>query len=69
MARTTPPRTTRLGRMLAIYRAARQVGLREVAKESGVSAATWSRIERGYAIDAVTLIRVWTWLVAHEGEK
>lgn len=59
-------RISRLGRMLALYRASRQMGLRETAKEIGTSAATLSRIERGYALNAKTLITVWTWLLADE---
>lgn len=58
----TTLRRTILGRLLVTYRAQRGIGIRELAKEVGVSSATLSRVERGHAMDATTLIQIWTWL-------
>lgn len=62
----TKARRSRLGRLLVLYRSMRQIGVRELAKEAGLSAATLSRIERGHSMDAATLIAVWTWLLGRE---
>ena len=56
------PRARIIGRLLVLYRATRQIGVRELAPEIGISIATLSRIERGHAMDADTLLKVWTWL-------
>jgi transcriptional regulator with XRE-family HTH domain len=53
----------RLGTMLALYRTSRDISLRDMARESGLSHATLSRIERGYALDALTMIDVWVYLL------
>ena len=57
------PRRSNLGRVLVLYRASQQMGVRELSKACGISAATLSRIERGHAMDAETLLRLWTWLL------
>lgn len=62
------PRQTRIGRLLVLYRASRQIGVRELAKEAHTSAATLSRIERGHAMDADTLLKLWAWLNEREGQ-
>jgi len=49
--------------MLALYRAANQWGVRDLAPKLGMSAATLSRIERGHAMDADTMLKVWRWLI------
>jgi transcriptional regulator with XRE-family HTH domain len=41
-------------------------GIREVAREMGVSHGTLSRIERGEAMDGVTLAKVLGWLMSPE---
>lgn len=61
-------RQRRLGRMLVLYRASRQVTLRDLAAESGISYPTLSRIERGHAMDADTMLLVWRWLLSEEAE-
>jgi transcriptional regulator with XRE-family HTH domain len=60
------PRRTRIGRLLVLYRASRQMGIRELGREVRLSAATLSRIERGHAMDADTLLKMWAWLNAEE---
>ena len=65
----TKPRRSRLGRLLVLYRSLRQIGVRELATEIEISAATISRIERGHAMDADTLLKVWQWLLAGAEER
>jgi transcriptional regulator with XRE-family HTH domain len=57
---------TRLGDLLRLYRAAKGLTVRELAPTIGISPSTLHRIERGHAIDAATLLRVLTWLLATE---
>lgn len=56
------PRQRRIGALLVLYRATLRIGIREMAREIGISAATASRIERGHAMDAETLLKMWAWL-------
>lgn len=56
------PHERRIGKLLKLYRAMHGEGVRETAKSVGISAATLSRIERGHAMDADTLLKVWAWL-------
>ena len=58
------PRRKRIGQLLVLYRATKGCGVRDLAREVGISAATMSRIERGHAMDAETLLKIWTWLNA-----
>ena len=60
------PRQSRIGRVLVLYRSMRNIGVRELASEVGTSAATLSRIERGHAMDAETLMLIWAWLLGQE---
>lgn len=60
------PRRSRWGRLMVLYRATHNLGVRELAKESGISPATISRVERGHAMDAETLLKFWTWLQQEE---
>lgn len=64
-SRLKPPQR-RIGRLLVLYRSMRQIGIRTMAKETGISHATLSRIERGHAMDAETMIRLWSWLLDSE---
>lgn len=57
----------RLGQMLRLYRTVRDVSLRELAPEIGISYATLLRIELGQAFDAATLLKLWTWLLGDAG--
>ena len=52
----------RLGTVLRKWRAMEELGIREVAKQMGVSTATLSRFEQGYNCDGVTLSRILLWL-------
>lgn len=54
---------THLGAMLALYRAAHGWTVRDLAPKVGISIATLSRIERGHAMDADTMLKVWQWLI------
>jgi transcriptional regulator with XRE-family HTH domain len=55
-----------LGRKLVIHRGER--GIREVAKEIGVSPATLSRVERGLMPDVDTFTKICNWLNVDPGE-
>jgi transcriptional regulator with XRE-family HTH domain len=55
-----------LGRVLRRRRINEEIGIREAAKQMGVSSATLLRIEQGKAVNASTMIRVLNWLI---GEK
>lgn len=52
---------TNLGEMLRLYSMMRRLTVRQLAPEIGVSIATLSRIERGHAMDADTLMKVIHW--------
>ena len=56
-------RRSRLGEMLRLYRTVRGESLRDVAPTIGLSSATLMRIETGQAMDADTLLKLWTWLL------
>lgn len=58
----------RLGCVIADYRWANRIGVRDLAKEIGVSPATLSRIENGGECDGKVLIKILAWLFA-SGEK
>lgn len=53
----------RLGSVLAKWRWAHKIGVRDAAREIGISAATFSRIERGEKMDGATLGKILTWLL------
>lgn len=55
-----------LGQKLLIHRSGR--GIREVAKEIGVSPATLSRVERGYMPDIETFRKICNWLEVDPGQ-
>ncbi len=54
----------RLGKIIKYYRAMNDMTQRQLAKEIGTGYATICRIERGHAIDALTLLRVKNWMCA-----
>lgn len=56
----------RLGKVLRNYRRMRDMGLREMAKEFGIGAATLMRIEQGYVMDGLTLAKILKWLLEKE---
>lgn len=53
----------KLGAVLRSYRLLREMDLRTLGAEIGVSAPTILRIERGRAIDADTLMKVLNWML------
>jgi transcriptional regulator with XRE-family HTH domain len=55
-----------LGRMLAEQRGSR--GVREVAREIGISHSTLSRVERGFLPDLDTFGKICKWLNVDPGE-
>jgi transcriptional regulator with XRE-family HTH domain len=54
----------KLGLALSGYRDSRSLTVRALAKQIGVSHATLSRVERGYACDSGTLAKIMVWLLA-----
>lgn len=59
----------KLGSLIADYRYANRIGVREVAKEIGTSHATLSRIERGENFDADTMAKIMLWLFSDSAQK
>lgn len=55
--------TGKLGDVLRKYRHMRELGIREMAKEIGVSYPTLHRIESGRVCDASTLKKILIWLL------
>lgn len=58
-----------LGRMLRLYRAHREITVRELAPAIGVSVATLSRIERGAECDVPTFLKLVSWMRAPERKQ
>lgn len=52
----------KLGEVIRRWRRNSDVGLREAAREIGISHGTLSRIERGEEMDAKTLVKILAWL-------
>lgn len=52
---------THLGEMLRLYRMVRNITVRQLAPEIGVSIATLSRVERGYEMDLRTFEKFLAW--------
>lgn len=53
----------RLGGVIADWRWANRMGVREAAKIMGVSSATLCRLEQGRNCDADTLAKIALWLI------
>jgi transcriptional regulator with XRE-family HTH domain len=51
-----------VGTMIRCWRRIEDVGIREAAKQIGVSHGTLSRIERGDQMDAYTMMKLMRWL-------
>ncbi len=58
---------TNLAAMLRRHRVNESLGLREMARRIGFSAATLSRIERGYPMQADTLMALLNWMLRTNG--
>lgn len=56
----------RLGSVLRKYRTMREITVRDLAKEMGISFPTLSRIEHGQPMDAKTFMKVLNWLMEEE---
>lgn len=54
----------RVGQVIADYRHANRIGVRELAKDIGVSTATLNRIEHGNVCDSTALTKILGWLFA-----
>ena len=60
----TPVSHTRrmIGDVLRKWRRAEDIGVREAAKQMGITHGTLSRVERGFPMDGETLIKILQWL-------
>ncbi len=56
----------RLGDLLRKWRIHEERGIRDIAEEIGISAATLSRVENGEMMDGLTLKRILCWLLEHQ---
>jgi transcriptional regulator with XRE-family HTH domain len=54
----------RLGTLIADWRYAHRIGIREAAKKIGISTATLNRVENNKPCNAETLIKIHAWLHA-----
>jgi transcriptional regulator with XRE-family HTH domain len=52
----------KVGELLRLWRNVKNIGIRDMAAEIGVSAATLSRLERGENVDGKTLIKLIAWI-------
>lgn len=52
-----------LGEVLRAWRIRHGIGIREAARIMGISAATLSRVENNAHYDAITLVKIWDWLL------
>ena len=59
----------RVGTMLRRWRTIEEVGVRETAKQIGVSHGTLSRNERGEQMDAKTLIKLMAWMFSETNSE
>lgn len=58
-----------VGTMIRCWRRIEDIGIREAAKEIGVSHGTLSRIERGDQMDAYTMMKLLRWLFEAKNAK
>lgn len=56
----------KLGAVLRCYRLLKELDLRTLGKEIGISAPTLMRIEKGRGCDDATLMRILNWLIGKE---
>lgn len=54
----------RLGQVIADYRWANRIGVRELGQKIGIPHATLNRVERGEACDSDTLTKILGWLLS-----
>lgn len=59
----------RLGQIIADYRWANRIGVRDLAKEIGVSHPTLNRFEQDKNCDAETLTKIMAWLFAKGDQR
>lgn len=51
-----------VGELIRDWRAMQRMGVRECAKDIGLSSATLNRIENGGAMDGRTMVKLFVWL-------
>ena len=52
-----------LGEIMRKWHYSQELDLRTVAKQIGISAATLMRIEQGKSFDALTMMKLWQWMM------
>lgn len=57
------PGSTRIAKLLRLYRNVNDIGVRDLAPEIGISIATLSRVERGHQMDLATWLKIQDWLL------
>lgn len=58
-----------IGKFLTSWRYAEKLGIREAAKEIGLSTATFNRVERGELMDGSTLSKIIIYLLQESPKK
>ena len=58
----------RLGNLIADWRWRNRIGIREVAKQIGISSSSLSRIENGRSVDSRTMTKLMLWAFADESD-
>ena len=51
-----------IGELIRLYRSVENINIRDMGSELGISAATLSRLERGYEVDQKTMLKLINWL-------
>ena len=59
----------RIGPVLRGWRMHREISLRNLAKEIGISASTLSRLETGENVDAQSLSKILIFLISNETQE
>lgn len=58
-----------VGTMIRCWRRIEDIGIRDAARQIGVSHGTLSRIERGDQMDAYTMMKLLRWLFEDTGKN
>ena len=59
---------TNLGEVLRKWRVMKELSLREAAPMIGLNHATLFRIEEGRAMDAATMLKLWSWFMSRKSQ-
>lgn len=59
----------KLGAVMLAYRNSRGLGVRDMAREVGISPATLNRVERNRNVDGRTMAKLFLWLIEASGVR